>query len=628
MTDGAKDNCDTVCKSGSDKNGFKLSSATDSYLAPLKLETLEIYVNKPFFQLFLILVFPVAGFSAVIYVDKGLHDAIWDGVDGHSYTCSNGTGTGYSTIQGAMNAMIQGTTIYMRGGTYNETHIDMTYCRHGLSYAKNKLTSYPGEWAIIDGQYADPAYFRPAVLWATGGARFSNWIFERFEITGGGDPVTLPGEGAGIYINDGPEGCEFRYLYIHDNYSGVSGPGKAGGISLNAPINCVIEYCYIKGNGNPTAERVTSNSQIAITSDYKYGALIDPALSMHSNIIRYNLLDGQGNLGYGVTGFCHKGFQRLTGYEYGETANPSDVYPNDSSLREYGDKIHHNIIINCSTGLRIDQDYCQVYNNIIWLRDGTSDPLIGIESADGQPTTRRGSYYSCFYNNTIYAANSINAIFFAIGTWGHDRGAPAYYHWDCSADGNTCPWAYGYAANNVIQAAMHGYDSMFLSAEMSGNLNCAAPAPVDLLNYNMPRNLFYQCEDYGGHVMRFSNIDYTAPEIDATSVSDITWRLDTGLLFKGSSGADKYTTIGSFPVDETHTIANGGAGGTHPYLADVSIPSYIGATNPGDNVWVAGVLGLNPGYFTIITSGITPSWAEGEQRDTIHPRSPQSLQVH
>ncbi len=40
------------------------------------------------------------------------------------------------------------------------------------------------------------------------------------------------------------------------------------------------------------------------------------------------------------------------------------------------------------------------------------------------------------------------------------------------------------------------------------------------------------------------------------------------------------------------TIANGGIGGAHPLLASVTIPSYIGAADPNDNSWVAGVLCL------------------------------------
>jgi len=37
----------------------------------------------------------------------------------------------------------------------------------------------------------------------------------------------------------------------------------------------------------------------------------------------------------------------------------------------------------------------------------------------------------------------------------------------------------------------------------------------------------------------------------------------------------------------------------------------VGATNPNDNAWVAGVLGLDSTYFTNATAGSTPSWIEG-----------------
>ncbi|OGS37808.1 MAG: hypothetical protein A2293_11560 [Elusimicrobia bacterium RIFOXYB2_FULL_49_7] len=622
----------------------------------------------------LAMAFPVTAFSASLYVDKGGHGAIWDGIDGHAYECPNGNGTGFSTIQAAMNAMTVGSTIFMRGGTYNETHIDMTYCRHGLPNAKNKISSYPGEWAVVDGQYANPSYYRPAVFWATGGASFSNWIFERFEITGGGDPVTLPVEGAGIYINDGPEGLEFRYLYIHDNCSTTVGSGKAGGISLNAPGNCIIEYCYIKGNGNPNGDRVSSNGQIAVTSDYRYAQPVTLETAMHSNIYRYNLIDGHSNTGYGsVAAFVHKGMQRLTGYELAETqaggptqnhcgiwatgvnyvlndviyaasgsvtfgpyykcvqAHTSDtnnqpvtganwqsywIYndnlPNDTSFREYGDKIHHNIIRNVSLGLRIDQDYCQVYNNIIWLSANNGDQLLVFESKDGFNGGRRGSTKTCFYNNTAYADGGMG-VGFSVASRSSDE------IYDCLTDGNVAAWGYGYAQNNIIMGAIHGYDSSFLFAEMTGNLNCDPPNPLNPADghFLFHRNLFFNNEYYdGGKVIRMSNQEYTPSEIDATPASDITWQINSGTLFQGTSGADQYRTISSFLLDGSHTIANGGVGGNHPYLSRAAMPAYIGATNPGNDNWVAGVSGLaNISNLQNAPEG-NPDWIEDSETQT------------
>lgn len=681
------------------------------------------------------------------YVDNGAveRDAVWDGVDGHSYSCPNGTGSGYSTIQAAMDAMTPGSTIYMRSGVYYETHIDMTSCRHGLTDAKNKLASYPGEWAVIDGQYEEPSYFRPAVLWATGGAGFSNWIFERFEVTGGGDPVTLPGTGAGIYLGS-PKNVEFRYLYVHDNYTMAQGHGYAGGIMLAGPANCVVEYCYFKGNGSPwylernivriersgdivtveTSEphtfsvgwypriqavpdtsfntivysgilsvtspttftyrqagpdavsnggtaintgydRGTSNAQLAVTADYRYARSVSLDTAMYGNVYRYNLFDGTTSIGQGgVTAFVHKGMQRLTGYELAETgaggatqnergewttgtpyvvndvvysgsvtfgpyykciqahdpgaANqpPSgaewsrywtycDNLPNDDSLREYGDKIHHNIIRNLGVGFRIDQDYCQVYNNIIWLSANNNDPLLVFESKDGFNGGRRGSTRTCFYNNTAYAAGGMG-VGFSVASRSSD---PLY---DCATDGNIVVWGYGYAQNNVIMRASHGYDHTFLFAEMRGNENCTPPNPLNPMDghFLFHRNLFFNNDVYGGgKVIRLSDREYTPDEIDATPASDITWQINSGELFRGNIGADKYRTNGAFVLDSSHTIATGGIGGMHPYLHGVEMPVYVGANNPEDDEWVAGVLSLETVSSLQNAGSGNPSWVEG-----------------
>jgi hypothetical protein len=59
------------------------------------------------------------------------------------------------------------------------------------------------------------------------------------------------------------------------------------------------------------------------------------------------------------------------------------------------------------------------------------------------------------------------------------------------------------------------------------------------------------------------------------------------------------------------TIANGGIGGPHPYLGGVVMPSYVGATNPNDNAWVDGVLGLAD-LSNLINGGPgDPRWVEG-----------------
>ena len=573
--------------------------------------------------------------AAILYVDQLPAEAGsgWDGIDGHAYVGAPGTGTGYSTIQAAMDAMTQGSTIYMRGGTYNEHQIYMCASRHGLPDNKNKLTSYPGEWAKIDGQHLyDPARIRNAVLYCTGGAGFSNWIFERFEVTGGGDVDELGNplrsEAGGFYINDNVEGLEFRYLYVHDNYSDTASSGKAGGISLDHARKCTIEYCYLKGNGNPVGQRNSANAQIAITADYAYANPTSLASAMHSNMVRYNLIDGESSdvLGGSSIGFVHKGMQRLTGYDYGETENPADNEPNGAEYREYGDKIHHNIIRNVPGGLRIDQDYCQVYNNVVWLKSMSDYSSTAIQTKDASSSGgRRGSVWPCIYNNTMYGDGEERGVYFSTGL----RSSTST--WDCTVDGNSMERAYGMAHNNIISNFVSDYDSSYLSVEQSGLKNCTPPNPVNPSDghYLLHRNLFYNNPGYnGGSVIRMGNQEYTPAEIDATPASDITWQINEGTLFAGSSGADQYKTIGSFHLDESHTISNGGIGGNHPYLEGVTLPTYVGATNPEDNDWVDGVLSLATVSNLQNAPSGDPSWIEGTvSGDEIAPNAPSGLNV-
>jgi hypothetical protein len=60
-------------------------------------------------------------------------------------------------------------------------------------------------------------------------------------------------------------------------------------------------------------------------------------------------------------------------------------------------------------------------------------------------------------------------------------------------------------------------------------------------------------------------------------------------LFKPSL---PYRTRGEHVLEGAATIANGGRGGAHPYLPGVSIPAYVGATDPANDAWVQEVLDL------------------------------------
>ncbi|MGD0822326.1 MAG: hypothetical protein ABSA71_16455 [Desulfomonilia bacterium] len=558
--------------------------------------------------------------AANLYVDRGGHQATWDGTNGHTYTCSQGTGKGYSTIHAAVTAMASGDDVYIRGGTYNENEIYLGSSVSGTSGKYSSIQSYPGEWAIIDAQYAGTGNNR-SVIWYAQPVSYIK--FERLEITGGGEavPTTTNLYGAGIMLY-GASHITMRYLYIHDNYA-MTNVGASAGIHLangggnGGGSNIIIEYCYLKGNGNPlppgnaNANRNTANAQIAIYSDYIYGtAPVNLTTCTHNNIIRYNLLDGSAATGGNAfIGFMHKASQRLTGWTYGETGNAADYTPNDTTGRPYGDDIEHNIIINSPEGMRLQQDYVQAHHNIMDLTIGTDLPGPAVETRDFS-SDARGLDQGVLYNNTILAG----------GQYGFSILVPAY-HWDCNTNGTSVLYDYTTVLNNIIgntaSTAVNGVNALVLGSGEYNN-NCTGtqpitrasnPSPVSSTAWrqNFSRNLFYNCANPAFSIGQTS---YPPSQLVSLGVADYVWASSSS-PFVGSSRMNKYITMGSYALDGSHTIANGGLGGSHPYLSGVTLPSYVGAVNPNDNSWVAGVLGLNATYFISAVGGSVPAWIEG-----------------
>jgi len=78
--------------------------------------------------------------------------------------------------------------------------------------------------------------------------------------------------------------------------------------------------------------------------------------------------------------------------------------------------------------------------------------------------------------------------------------------------------------------------------------------------------------------------DYSATTWESAGYSDVVYTNEstTGLR-------TGYITNGAYVIEGAVTIADGGIGGNHPYLSGVTIPSYVGPTDPNDNEWVAGV---------------------------------------
>ncbi len=538
--------------------------------------------------LFFVLFFSSYLYAANIYVDKTLSGNITNGTYSTLNRDNSGSdGDAYTTVQAAINAMNPGDHILMRGGTYREGHIDIPLSKNGTSWKEgdyNKLSSYPGEWAILDAQHTAPdgepvygAVLGHAVYDDSNSFDLKYWWFERFEITGGGNSVG----GAGFFGAGGP--FKFRYMYIHDNYSPSGGQNPAG-IKGHHWHDSLVEYCYFNNNGMQTGTN-NNAANIAIYSDYNWSYTAKNGYNNNDmnhrpiarNIIRYNYFKN------GVVGFKHKGGQLFSG------RNPSGGHGWDDTYDTYGDKIHHNIFDGMRAyAIGANQDFAQVYNNIII----NCDKGIMIQYEPAYPF-----YKVVTYNNTIFKTNAEPFIRYVSDTFSFEP--RDYYGWDFNNifDQGSSYWSY--------------YNARSLNVALVGS-----SGPIyNLSNYTASNNYFYRPQS--SEVIVLDNKTFSASAFEAQTLTHrprIAYQnayVSSDPLFEGTTGAARLITRGTHSLGSGVTISNGGIGISHPYLAGVTIPSYVGATNPDDHAWVAGVLGLANVQNLIHGGEGAPDWIEG-----------------
>ena len=167
--------------------------------------------------------------AATLFADSTLPADITNGT--YSIARRNATGAdgnAYRTVRAAISAMVAGDTCYVRGGTSTEIGIDIQVKNDGSAARPYTLSSYPGEWAIIDGRHASTASDQS--IFTTYAKVISYWRFVRLEITGGGNLSALPNYGAAIHV--AARHCLLQYFYIHDNYASTVNAGAAAGMML------------------------------------------------------------------------------------------------------------------------------------------------------------------------------------------------------------------------------------------------------------------------------------------------------------------------------------------------------------------------------------------------------------
>jgi hypothetical protein len=545
--------------------------------------------------------------AATIYVDNTLPGNCSGNYSIASRNCSGSSGNAYTTIQAAITAMNPGGVIYMRGGTYTERGITIPMAKNGSAWTSgnfNTISSYPGEWAVIDGTNSGSCAAgqeSPQIIGRyDGGGDTSGyydlkyWLFEKFEVKNGG--CSDDGRALGIFVNGGPN--KFRYLYIHD----VSGTSVDNMYALGGKHwqDSVVEYCWFSNNyhvGGPSENM----SDIAIYSDYAWDytstngftVRTDP-LAAYRNTVRYNIFSGSGSIA-----FKHKGQQEFTGRS--TTSGFSDTY------KTWGDKIHHNIVLDReSFSLMCHMDFCQLYNNIISTSSSNTAGIgLGYE-VDYNPL-----YKAMAYNNTI-VGSTVGVTF----------------EGDDDVFSGQLNGLYGYAYNNILDS-ITGTDKAEI---LGGTYGYTPPNHIaDVSNWYVTKNYSYR--PISANTFRFRATTYNASGFQSQTHTasprvHYSAAYNAGnLLYQGTTGADKYRIRSGHVVGGT-TAGTGGVGGSHPYLAGITLPSYLGAANPNDDAWVAGVLGLTTISNLQNGGADDPNWIEGGGApDTTPPAAPSGLSV-
>jgi hypothetical protein len=136
------------------------------------------------------------------------------------------------TALGQPSSVTSGSTIFLRGGTYNVPAVDLGFTSSLSGTADNPIivTSYPGEWAVIDGNLSHSTIKNKTILRITG---TYTW-YVNFEITNTEtstrkipDSNSNPSKRRGNGIDDYGIETKLINLVIHDAGQGIVSPQSA-----------------------------------------------------------------------------------------------------------------------------------------------------------------------------------------------------------------------------------------------------------------------------------------------------------------------------------------------------------------------------------------------------------------
>ena len=291
--------------------------------------------------------------------------------------------------------------------------------------------------------------------------------------------------------------------------------------------------------------------------------------AMRSTNIRYNLVEASAQ------GIKDKNNQFLSKNHTGT----------EMSWSEYGNKIHHNIIKNPrNRPVMMESDFVQIYNNIMDLSNQgyTSSRRADLHHWDDG---ERVYFHNCFYNNTLIRTRVETEHFY-----------------DSTSVNSTHNTSFKPSLSDPINPYHYFYNNIFYDVgnAVNGRLDLniiwnygaydVDTGIIDMSTIFVERNLFIPR-------LPSTKVIVVGASSDTFSITDYFNRgwATKNYAQSSTSGlfSTSYKTNGSFSLGGSDTISNGGVGGNHPYLSNVKIPSYVGATDPNNDGWVDNVLNLS-----------------------------------
>lgn len=248
-----------------------------------------------------------------------------------------------------------------------------------------------------------------------------------------------------------------------------------------------------------------------------------------------------------------------------------EAWPVDTfNYSAQGDKIHNNIFLNHSyLSIYANGDFDQIHNNIVEMPSGVGNE--GIRVGQTSIGNYRGPWRSIVYNNTV-----IRGARGGIAFWNKPSSATTLY---------SQYWCY----SNILDSPQDS-DS---NQDISVNKYYQTAPQWDTDNgLRVKSNYFYNSQN--SIFLRVLSIDYNLVAMKSASFGGLNYiHSDNNItLYKGISGADRYKTK-NLTVEQT-SISQGSIVSAHPYL-NITLPTYIGATDPSNDGWVNIVWSLSGG---------------------------------